>query len=150
MAISFERHEREAGFKQKIELSGEKIRRVAIIPQKFHIKREWLVRVIKETADKFRAKKDYQLEYVLGYHQAWDKVIEQFCLDERIDCVFIKPDWEKYGKQASFYRDEQLAQYCTQMLILWDGRAREIKHIVDRCIEERIPTVFIKPEDLDE
>lgn len=146
MAITFEHHEVDPTTKRRVIGEEKNTYRVAIVLQKETIEERWLIKTLKSLTKKLKAnKEEIYLEYVLGYRKDLDKAIEKYCYDEDIPFVYIRPDWVKHGTRASFYRDKELIDYITQCLAIWDGKAPELKHLIETCREYRIPTVIIKP-----
>ena len=46
--------------------------------------------------------------------------------------IFI-PDWDKYGKQAGFIRNEDIIKNCDICLAIWDGGSNGTKNDFDLC-----------------
>jgi len=64
--------------------------------------------------------------------------------EENLPCMKFPADWDKNGKAAGFIRNEEMAQYATFGLILWDGESHGSKHMIERCKFYGIQHVVIR------
>ena len=39
------------------------------------------------------------------------------------------PDWDKYGKSAGMIRNKQMAEYATELLLIWVGESKGSAHM---------------------
>lgn len=85
------------------------------------------------------------IEFVSGMAK---KGPDASCLDiaeeEGLPCAKFPADWDTHKKAAGFIRNEEMAQYATFGLILWDGVSHGSKHMIERCKFYGIQHVVIR------
>lgn len=55
-------------------------------------------------------------------------------------------EWNKYGKQAGFYRNYQIVYNCDIVVAFWDGYSSGTKHTIDIAREQGRRCIVITPE----
>ena len=53
-------------------------------------------------------------------------------------------DWETWGKSAGYKRNIELGQYCDSAIIIWDGKSKGTKHMLDILDEYNKPYILYK------
>ena len=54
-------------------------------------------------------------------------------------------DWDKFGKSAGYVRNREMAEYCDAAIIIWDGKSKGTKHMIDIMFEyPDKPTIIYK------
>lgn len=72
-------------------------------------------------------------EVVCGGAQGIDKVGERWALVNHIPIKYFLPDWERFGKKAGPIRNREMAQYADAAIILWDGKSRGTRNMLDEA-----------------
>jgi len=55
----------------------------------------------------------------------------------------FQPDWNKFGKQAGFIRNQQIVDNCDVVLAFWDGKSRGTKDTIDKARKAKKPTLIV-------
>lgn len=69
-------------------------------------------------------------EIVSGTDKGVDQLGEQYAEEHKINLVRFPAQWWKYGKSARIRRNNAMAAYADAALILWDGKSKETKHMI--------------------
>lgn len=51
-------------------------------------------------------------------------------------------DWDKYGKQAGFIRNTQMADVADMLIAFWDGESRGTAHMIN-TMKQQHKSVFV-------
>ena len=86
------------------------------------------IEMIKESRSKFKITK-----IVSGGAIGVDTMAEKYADRNEIDKKIFEADWEKLGKKAGYIRNEEIVEYCDELLIIWDGKSKGTKHDIDLC-----------------
>jgi hypothetical protein len=83
------------------------------------------------------AKNGLLAEIVSGGARGVDKLGEQYARSRCIPYKIFPADWERYGKNAGYIRNTEMAKYADSGLALWDGQSRGTAHMI-RQMEGRL------------
>lgn len=53
-------------------------------------------------------------------------------------------DWNKYGKRAGPIRNAEMAEYCDAAIILWDGKSKGTKNMIDNMNRVNKPYILFR------
>ena len=70
-------------------------------------------------------------EIVSGRAKGVDKLGEELARKRNLKLAIFPAEWDKYGKSAGYKRNEVMAKYTDMGIILWDGKSRGTKHMID-------------------
>ena len=70
-------------------------------------------------------------EVVVGGARGVDSVAERVASAAGITTHLFPADWDRYGKSAGYRRNVQMAEFADYALIIWDGKSRGSKHMMD-------------------
>ena len=61
-------------------------------------------------------------------------------------------DWDRHGRAAGPIRNRQMAEYADYVIVIWDGKSRGAKNMMDLASEYDKPHIIIIPslEDRDD
>ena len=82
------------------------------------------------------------IEIVSGGAEGADKLGEQFAEEYGLWCKVMPADWDKYGEQAGFIRNEEMIDYvssekCYKLLVaFWDGQSKGTQHCFNYAKEK--------------
>ena len=68
---------------------------------------------------------------VSGCAQGVDKLGEQWAKNNNKKVQRFPANWEKYGKQAGFLRNVQMAENADALVAVWDGKSSGTKHMIE-------------------
>ena len=60
-----------------------------------------------------------------------DTVAERFADKMRKSKLIIRPDYALYGRSAPLRRNEVMVNLADQVLVIWDGKSRGTKTMID-------------------
>jgi RNAse (barnase) inhibitor barstar len=70
-------------------------------------------------------------EIVSGGAKGTDSLAEKFSHEYMIPIKIFFPDWNKFGKKAGFLRNEEIVDYCDELVAFWDGDSKGTKSSID-------------------
>ena len=70
-------------------------------------------------------------EIVSGTAKGVDQLGEQYAEEHKINLIRFPAQWWKYGKSAGIRRNDQMAAYADAALILWDGKSKGTKDMIE-------------------
>lgn len=70
---------------------------------------------------------------ISGGAKGIDTIGEAWADKQGIEKKIFIPDWDKYGKQAGFIRNEDIIKNCDICLAIWDGGSNGTKNDFDLC-----------------
>lgn len=70
-------------------------------------------------------------EVVSGTATGADKMGEMWAVESNIPRVLYPADWDTYGKRAGHLRNLEMAKYCDQAVVFWDGESKGSKNMID-------------------
>lgn len=70
-------------------------------------------------------------EIVSGCARGVDKLGERYAIENNILLKYFPANWDFYGKQAGFIRNEEMAKYSECLIAIWDGISRGTKNMID-------------------
>lgn len=80
---------------------------------------------------------------VSGGAQGIDTIAREIAEIKKLVFCEIKPDYEKYGKNAPLVRNREIVRQSDIVLAVWDYRSRGTAHAIACCIEEQVPVRVI-------
>lgn len=70
-------------------------------------------------------------EVVSGGAKGVDSYGETWAVGKGIPVKRMPADWARFGRGAGFYRNVDMAEYCDQGIIIWDGESKGTLHMID-------------------
>jgi hypothetical protein len=71
------------------------------------------------------------IEIVSGCANGADKLGEKYANFYGIPIKRFPADWNRYGRQAGYLRNKQMAEYADMLIAFWDGKSKGTKHMID-------------------
>jgi len=84
-----------------------------------------------------------ELVIISGGAKGADKLAKDFAQAYDIKYEEFPADWNGYGKQAGFIRNQQIVDACDIVLAFWDGKSRGTKDTIDKARRAKKPTFII-------
>lgn len=72
-------------------------------------------------------------EIVSGGAKGVDECAKKYAQENAIKYVQFLPQYDKFARAAPLKRNEQIIDYCDEVLAFWDGKSRGTKFVIDRC-----------------
>ena len=72
------------------------------------------------------------LEIVSGGASGADTLGEKYAKEHGIDLKIFPAEWAKYGRAAGPIRNREMAEYCDQALIFWDGKSGGTANMIEQ------------------
>lgn len=73
-------------------------------------------------------------EVVSGTARGADKLGELWAHENNIPIKQFKPEWDKFGKFAGYYRNKQMGNYADALIAIWDGQSKGTKQMIDYMV----------------
>ena len=70
-------------------------------------------------------------EVVSGTARGPDKLGEEYAINHDIPIKKFPADWNYHGKVAGYIRNKEMGDYCDAAIILWDGKSKGTKNMID-------------------
>lgn len=84
------------------------------------------------------------VEIVSGGCRGADKLGENFAEEMGYSVVTFPADWNKYGKQAGYVRNKQMAEYATHCVCFWDGVSKGTKLMIELARKCKLKLRIVK------
>lgn len=100
---------------------------------------------------------DFYLDYtkygevVTGGAIGIDTIAEQWAKRHKIDWICFLPQYKVYGgKYAALKRDEDMVNYCDELICFWDGKSKGTKYTMEYAqkIDKNIVLHLIEDKDV--
>jgi hypothetical protein len=80
---------------------------------------------------------------VSGGAQGADSLAAKYANDLEVDCLVLKPDWDKNGKSAGFIRNQQIVDASDMIIAFWDGKSKGTEDLINKARIAKKPTFII-------
>jgi len=81
---------------------------------------------------------------VSGGSKGADKLGEKFAIENELDTIIIKPDWNKYGKSAGLIRNTDIVKSSDLIIAFWDGESKGTLDSINKSEIFKTPIIVIK------
>lgn len=100
--------------------------KLAVIGSRSFTDYELLAKVILENFDNISC-------IVSGGAVGADALAKQYALDQGIEYLEYKPDWNKYGRAAGVVRNTEIIKDCDAVIACWDGSSKGTKDTIKKA-----------------
>lgn len=73
------------------------------------------------------------LTMIEGAAKGIDTIAKEYARENGWKIEEYPAEWDKFGKSASYIRNEIMVKAADEVLILWDGESKGTKHDIDLC-----------------
>ena len=80
---------------------------------------------------------------ISGGAKGADSLGEKWARYWGIEIVRYPPEWDKYGKAAGFFRNQQIVGSCDMVLAFWDGKSRGTADTIEKAKKAKKPTFIV-------
>ena len=88
--------------------------------------------------------RENRLEVVSGLAHGPDQIGLEWAIENNICYRTFPADWDRFGKQAGYMRNEMMGLYSTRAIIFWDEKSSGTKNMIDICDREKINKRIIR------
>ena len=90
-------------------------------------------KLLKEKCNEYlrEKRKQYNIIIISGGARGADTLGEKYAQDEGFSLEVFPANWNKFGKSASFIRNEQMAEIADALIAFWDGKSHGTKHMIE-------------------
>jgi len=78
-------------------------------------------------------------EVISGTANGADKLGEQWATLNWIPIQRFPADWEKHGKRAGYIRNDRMANFADQVIVIWDGRSKGSESMINIAKRKGLP-----------
>lgn len=89
-------------------------------------------------------------EVVCGMATGIDRLGEQWAIANSIPVKEMPANWAAHGRAAGPIRNRQLAEYADAAVIIWDGKSRGTRNMINEMIRKNKPYYIVMTESEDE
>jgi len=83
---------------------------------------------------------------ISGCCQGADRIGELWAEKNNTPVVKFPADWDKFGKQAGPIRNKQMAEYADALILIWDGKSKGSKNMLEEAKKSGLAIRQIKIE----
>lgn len=80
-------------------------------------------------------------EVVSGTAKGVDSFGERYASYIGIPIKRFPANWEKHGKSAGYKRNVEMAKYADAVIVIWDGKSKGAKHMIDIALSHKLLTL---------
>ncbi len=75
-----------------------------------------------------------------------DRCAAEYARQNGLELIEYLPDYNLYGKLAPLRRNDEIIRAADKVLVLWDGKSRGSKYVINQCIRlgKKIEVVMVK------
>ena len=89
-------------------------------------------------------------EVVCGMAIGVDRLGETWAIANTISVNEMPANFNKYGKAAGPIRNREMAEYADAAVIVWDGKSRGTRNMINEMIRKKKPYYLLMTESEDE
>lgn len=86
------------------------------------------------------------VEIVSGGARGVDREAEKTSRRLGIPVKVFPADWERHGKQAGFIRNQQIVDYCDELVAFWDGTSNGTRHAYRQAVAQEKPVAVFNSQ----
>ena len=79
-----------------------------------------------------------------GCAKGVDEIRKQFAYEYTIPIEYYPADWNKYGKQAGFIRNQDIIDNCDGVIAFWDEKSNGTRDSLNKAKNQNKPIKIIK------
>ncbi|MBR5528715.1 MAG: DUF2493 domain-containing protein [Clostridia bacterium] len=83
-------------------------------------------------------------EIISGGANGVDKCAAEYAVTNGIPLVEILPDYDRYGRRAPLFRNEEIVRHADTVIAFWDGKSRGTIHTAKLCKKMGVPIRIFK------
>lgn len=97
--------------------------------------------ILRDSMNKIEFPVD-DIQIISGGATGADTVAIQYAEENNFPAIIIKPEWDKYGKQAGMIRNKKLVALADVMIAFWDNQSKGTLNSIQLCQQKRIGSVI--------
>jgi YspA, cpYpsA-related SLOG family len=78
------------------------------------------------------------VEIISGMARGADRLGEKYAREKSLKLQKFLANWGKYGKNAGYLRNEEMARYASHAIIFWNGKSKGTAHMIELCKKYKI------------
>ena len=84
-----------------------------------------------------------EIEIVSGNARGADKLGERYAKEHNLPVKLFPANWDKYGKQAGYLRNQEMANYSDMLIAFWDEKSKGTKHMIDIAKKQDLTVIVV-------
>ena len=84
-----------------------------------------------------------EIEIVSGNARGADKLGERYAKEHNLPVKLFPANWDKYGKQAGYLRNQEMANYSDVLIAFWDEKSKGTKHMIDIAKKQGLTVIVV-------
>ena len=84
-----------------------------------------------------------EIEIVSGNARGADKLGERYAKEHNLPVKLFPANWDKYGKQAGYLRNQEMANYADVLIAFWDEKSKGTKHMIDIAKKQDLTVIVV-------
>ncbi len=83
---------------------------------------------------------------ISGGAKGADLMGENYAIQNGIETLIFKPDWERYGRSAGFIRNKDIISNCDTVVAFWDGQSKGTLSSINLAKQMKKELIIINPQ----
>lgn len=84
------------------------------------------------------------IQVVCGEARGADSLGKQYAIEKGYSVASYPADWNRYGKAAGYYRNQQMADNADALVAFWDGISSGTENMIQIARQKRIPVRIVR------
>lgn len=73
---------------------------------------------------------------ISGGAKGADSLAEKFADEHNIEKLIFKPEYQIYGKKATFVRNQQIVENCEKLIAFWDELSKGTESTIKKAVKK--------------
>ena len=82
---------------------------------------------------------------ICGKARGADTLGEQYAITKGLPLEYYPANWDKYGKQAGYIRNLDMAEAADALIAIWDGSSRGTAHMIKQAVARQLQVYVYEP-----
>lgn len=83
-------------------------------------------------------------EIVSGGAKGVDSVAASYAKENNIKCTVFLPDYDQFGKAATFIRNDEIVKNSDGVLAIWDEESKGTLYTINKAKKENLKVMVVK------
>jgi hypothetical protein len=81
---------------------------------------------------------------ITGKAKGADSLGERYAIENGFDIESYPAQWDKYGKQAGYLRNLEMAEHADALVAFWDGESKGTEHMIETAKSKNLDYRIIR------
>ena len=81
--------------------------------------------------------KNIEIEIVIQGNRGASQLAERYSYHNNLNLKIIRANWDAFGKEAGYRRNEEMTEYADALVAFWNGKSKGIKDLIYEARKQR-------------